>query len=274
MSIKNLEIENEIKEVDYTDSTNIYRRKLIIKLSIIFASLIIIFISRIFDKYLPFDIIAGSVVFLILLSIVVLVTIGSTIFVILSEYTKETQSTYKLHKRLLGLFDLLSVIPIFIAIVSFSNAFLISPATVIGESMEPTYYEGQDIMMWHLNNKYERFDVIVLETLGNDFYIKRIIGLPGETVLIDNNKLYINGDLIEQKFLENDDGSITVNTLCPNVPVTTCIFSVPDGSYFVMGDNREHSLDSRSNILSNITEEQIYGKVVIKFNNIFRDVLN
>ena len=101
MSIENLEIEEEIEEVDYTDSTNIYRRKLINKLSIIFACLILIIITRVFDKYLPFDIIMTSIIFLSLLAIIIVLALGSTIYVFKSRNTLETQSTNKLHKKLL-----------------------------------------------------------------------------------------------------------------------------------------------------------------------------
>ena len=261
--------EEVIEEIDYRISTNEYRRKLIRKVSIVFGSTIIIFITR-FLKYSPFDIIVSSRLFLFLLG-------GSFIFgILILMYlfsTKEkgnSESENKMHKSLHNIFDLVSVIPLFMAFISIINSFAVSPATVIGQSMEPTYYEGEDLVMLHITSNYQRFDVIVLKTNGGEFYLKRIIGLPGETVKIDHNVVTINGNVIAQDFIDTDN----VYTYCNTSHLQVCEFNVPNGSYFVMGDNREHSLDSRYDELGYVTEEQLYGTVVFKFNNILRGSLN
>jgi len=281
--IDNLEDNNEeileensseiVEEVNYSILTNRYRKKLIMKISIVFGSSLVIFLTRFF-KHAPFDIIVASSLFVFLLGVSVIIGIGILLYMYSSVNSLDTERENRMHKSLLNIYDLISVVPIFMVIISLANTFVVSPATVIGQSMEPTFYEGQDILMTHLTNNYQRFDIIVLETSGGDFYLKRIIGLPGENIKIDHNVITINGVEIEQEFLENEFGSIDVYTYCNTSHLQVCEFDVPLNSYFVLGDNREHSLDSRSDQLGFVREEQLYGTVVFKFNNIFRDVLN
>lgn len=269
-----LEIEEKNEEVNFNKSTILYRNRLIKKLSIIFVCVILIIITRIFNRYIQFDIIMTSYIFLLLLLSSILLGLGIIGYLIISRNDISKESTNKSYKRLLNIFDLLSVVPIFIAILSLSNAFFVSPATVIGQSMEPNYYEDQDILMWHLTNDYERFDVVVLKTDNEEYYIKRIIGLPGEKIIISNNQITVNGVIIEQEFLEDENGSILANTYCNNDPSLTCEFNVPADSFFVLGDNRENSLDSRSHLLGYVHKDSIYGTVIFKFNNIFRSTFN
>ena len=267
-----IETKEIIEEINYTISTIEYRRKLMIKISIIFFCSLLILISRLFNKYSAFDIVMSSLLFQVLIIAIVFTSIMVIIYFQYSKNNVNEEPTNKIYKRLLSIFDLAAVVPIFMAIVSIMNSFLVSPATVIGQSMEPSFYEGEDILMWHLMDEYVRFDVIVLETDNNDYYLKRIIGLPGDNIIIDHDVITINGEIIEQEFLENEYGSIEVYTYCNSSQLQVCEFDVPDNSYFVMGDNREHSLDSRSDILGYVSKEQIYGTVIYKFDNIFRDI--
>ncbi len=78
----------------------------------------------------------------------------------------------------------------------------------------------------------KRFDIVCID-MGNKKIIKRVIGLPGEDIRYTNNQLYVNGEAYEEDFLED-----SVNT-------TDFMIHVPDGAYFCLGDNREHSTDSR-----------------------------
>jgi signal peptidase I len=271
MTMENLEIENEIEETDYSISTLKYRKKLIRKLSVVFICLALIALTRLSDKYFPFDVVMASPIFLVMLIFVIIFSLGNIIYLWKTKDRIDELIISNTHKKILNVFDLISVIPMFVAIISISNAFFISPATVVGASMEPNYYEGQDVLMWHMTSDYERFDVIVLRTNNDEYYIKRLIGLPGETVVISNNEITINGVIIEQEFLEDEFGSMLINTYCPNDPTESCQFDVPINSYFVLGDNREHSLDSRSNMLGFVDEERVYGTVVLKFNNFLRN---
>ncbi len=124
-----------------------------------------------------------------------------------------------------------------IAIVSvvLVKRYIVTPVEVNGSSMYPTLEDG-DIMMlnrvgFKLSN-LDRFDIVVIDN-GDSLLIKRIIGLPNEKIKVENNVLYINGEKVDEPFL--DESVLTRN------------FEYINGEdcYFVMGDNREVSLDSR-----------------------------
>lgn len=139
-----------------------------------------------------------------------------------------------------------------IVLVLLIKKYIFSPIKVNGDSMYPTLHDN-DIMIlneigYYLNG-VERFDIVVVNT-GNDKIIKRVIGLPGETVKFKDNKLYINDEEIEEKF----EHAITHNFELSEIDVEV----IPEGYYFVVGDNRGDSLDSRT--IGLISEKQIMGK--------------
>ena len=122
---------------------------------------------------------------------------------------------------------------IIIVVVVFVRTFIITPVKVNGNSMYPTL-EGNEIMLLNKLGSVERFDIVVLETNKYEGdLIKRVIGLPGETIEIKNNEIYINDELLDDPY----GYGITYNI----DPVT-----LGDDEYFVLGDNRIISLDSRS----------------------------
>lgn len=128
---------------------------------------------------------------------------------------------------------------------------------VSGSSMEPTLYDGDNLIVDKISYRFsepERFDIIVFpfRYAEKTYYIKRIIGLPGETVYIDTEgNIYINGELLQEgygKEVINDPGrayeSITLS----------------EDEYFVMGDNRNNSSDSRDPVVGNIRRDELIGK--------------
>ncbi|HCY60761.1 MAG TPA: signal peptidase I, partial [Lachnoclostridium sp.] len=101
-----------------------------------------------------------------------------------------------------------------------------------------------------------RFDVVVFEREGQQPGIKRIIGLPGETVQIKNGSVYINGELLKA---ENGLAEATIAGVA-EYPV-----ELGDDEYFLLGDNRESSEDSRFSGIGNIKRENLIGRVWLRF---------
>ena len=120
-----------------------------------------------------------------------------------------------------------------IILVLLIKRFVVSPIKVNGDSMYDTLQDG-DIMILNIVgthfSDYKRFDIVVVDS-GKEYIIKRIIGLPGDEIEYIDNQLYVNGKKVKDPYgtYETDDFST----------------SVPKDSYFVMGDNRTNSMDSR-----------------------------
>ena len=131
---------------------------------------------------------------------------------------------------------------------------------VDGRSMMNTLHDGDNLIVEKLSYRFsdpKRFDIIVFPPTGKkEYYIKRIIGLPGETVQIDENgNIYINGELLEENY-----GAETIqNPGRAANPIT-----LGDDEYFVMGDNRNNSQDSRSEEVGNVKRSQIIGRAWLR----------
>jgi len=137
------------------------------------------------------------------------------------------------------------------------KTFIFQIAYVKGPSMEPTLYEGQILIVSKLNYRLgspKRGDIVVLnDNLEHKDLIKRVIGLPGENVDIKDGFVYINGELLEEDYI--------------SVPTYENGFEasdVPENKYFVLGDNRPESRDSRSSSLGFVERENIMGKAVFR----------
>ena len=132
---------------------------------------------------------------------------------------------------------------------------------VSGSSMEPTLSDGDNLIVDKVSYRFndpERFDIIVFpfRYAEKTYYIKRIIGLPGETVYIDEQgNIYIDGELLE----ENYGKEIIVDPGRAYEPVT-----LGANEYFVMGDNRNNSSDSRDPSVGNIHKNDIIGRAFIR----------
>ncbi|OZU87952.1 signal peptidase I [Virgibacillus indicus] len=163
------------------------------------------------------------------------------------------------------------IIPVLFFAIVFALVFrsvLFANYVVDGESMEPTLYDGNMMMVnkviYNLE-EVDRFDVIVFHANKKDDYVKRIIGLPGDKIEYRDDQLYVNGEYVEEKFLESHAKASDQEPFTENFTLTqvTGEEKVPEGKLFVMGDNRADSLDSRS--FGFISTEQIVGKVGIKY---------
>lgn len=138
--------------------------------------------------------------------------------------------------------------------------FIGRPFTVSGQSMYPTLHNGDHMIMSKLGG-INRFDVVILKAPDEDKeYIKRVIGMPGDTVEVKSGVLYINGKVVEQPFINSDNSKKTVFIDDFTLKELTGVDKVPEGKYFVMGDNRGVSKDSR--MIGFIDASAIEGKAV------------
>ncbi len=127
------------------------------------------------------------------------------------------------------------------------RAFIFTPVMVSGTSMADTLKDGEILILKKYDKSYERFDIVVFD-YNNSKLVKRIIGLPGETVEYKDGVLYINGVKTDDPF-----ASKTNNFKLSNLKIDV----IPDNHYFVMGDNRNNSSDSR--IIGPISKDSIEG---------------
>lgn len=132
---------------------------------------------------------------------------------------------------------------------------------VEGSSMEPTLQNGDNLIVDKISYRFndpKRFDIIVFPFQYEEetYYIKRIIGLPGETVRIDQEgNIYINGEILEEGYgreVIRDPGR-AVNEI-----------QLGDDEYFVLGDNRNNSTDGRAELVGNIHRDDIIGRAWVR----------
>ncbi len=124
--------------------------------------------------------------------------------------------------------------------------------------MEPNFPNGEYLLTDKVKYRFgepERGDVIVFKapTGDGEEFIKRIIGLPGERIAVRNGKVYLNGKELEEKYIPEISPTYGGNFL-----TEAETFTIPEGNFFVLGDNRPHSSDSRS--WGTITKDKITGR--------------
>ena len=150
---------------------------------------------------------------------------------------------------------------IILILVILIKQFIVTTVMVQGTSMIPTLQDGDVMILNRLaytKKEIKRFDIVVINDHDTNI-IKRVIGLPGDKVEFKDNKLYVNGKQIKEKFTHMDTEDFNIEKLGST--------KVPKGKYFVVGDNRGNSLDSRA--IGFIPKKEIKGKtslVIIPFN--------
>lgn len=158
------------------------------------------------------------------------------------------------------LWEYIKMIIFVVVVVLIVNNFLLINARVPSESMEKTIMTGDRFFgnrLAYLFDDPERFDIVVFKYPDDEsqLFVKRVIGLPGETVEIKDGKVYINGSETPL------DDSFTPET--PTGDYSPYV--VPEGSYFMLGDNRNHSGDSRFWKQPYVEKEKIVGKAIFRY---------
>ena len=136
-----------------------------------------------------------------------------------------------------SLFEYVKVI-IFTIVITFGVLYFIQISRVVGSSMEPTYHHGNIILVDKVFYKQPAYnDIVVVEypvSINEQQIIKRIVGLPGDHIEMKDNQLYRNDELLKEDYINE-----------PMVNNKDFSYDIPEGKIFVMGDNRNHSVDSR-----------------------------
>lgn len=148
--------------------------------------------------------------------------------------------------------DLISYIIIIIVVIAL-RVFVITPVRVVGSSMDTTLKQGEILLLEKYDKKYKRYDVVVVQADGERI-IKRIIGLPGESIKIIDGIIYINGEELEDPYASSKTSDFSLAQFE--------LDKIPEDSYFVLGDNRMVSKDSR--LLGPINKKDIQGKAMFR----------
>lgn len=126
---------------------------------------------------------------------------------------------------------------------------------VSGQSMQPNFHTGDFVFVTNLE-EIQRYDIVTATTPNETEVIKRVIGMPGDTITYKGRHIYVNGKLSDESFINNpDDNATTTDYLQGEL-------TLGDGEYFLAGDNRENSSDSR--IYGAVERSAIHGKVIAK----------
>lgn len=145
--------------------------------------------------------------------------------------------------------------------------FVFTPVVVKGDSMDPTLADGERVIALK-NTEIKRFDIVTFPAPDDEGknYIKRVIGLPGDTIEYKDDQLYINGKKMDEPYLDEYKGELTDSqplTYDFNLKDLYGSEKIPEGELFVLGDNRRISKDSR--IIGMIQEKNIMADVKFVF---------
>lgn len=142
--------------------------------------------------------------------------------------------------------------------------FIFTPVQVLGPSMEPTF-EHEDRVVITKIHSIDNFDIVIFDAITEESkYIKRVIGLPGDRVVMENDQLFINDVPFDEPYVEDNKAAVFEGQkLTEDFEV-----EVPKGYLYVLGDNRRESTDSR--VLGFIDEKTVVGEVKLRIHPLNR----
>lgn len=152
-----------------------------------------------------------------------------------------------------------------VIVITIIRSFITMNYEVVGKSMMPTFHDHDKVLVSKLST-INRLDIIIFHGDENEDYVKRVIGLPGDTITYENDRLYINDSIVEEKFLHSYKAykdPVENFTEDFNLEALTGSKKVPPNKLFVLGDNRISSLDSR--YFHFIDESEVVGEVKIRY---------
>lgn len=166
--------------------------------------------------------------------------------------------------RLTEVLEYLKLFLLVFLIALFITQYILQRNTVKGLSMYPTLNDGDELFVEKVSRYFgdiKRFDIITVDTKGIEHdepnrVIKRVVGLPGDTVEIKGGQVYINGELLREDYLPDNVPTVSRNPKFDKV-------TLQENEYYCLGDNRNNSNDSRS--FGPIPADHILGKLLVRF---------
>ncbi len=169
-------------------------------------------------------------------------------------------------KILREVFDWVKTFVIIFIIVTLVHKYVFTPVKVDGPSMYPTLHDEDSVILWKLGYQPKPFDVVVFEYSPNVYYVKRVIGIPGQTVSYYDDQLYVDNQPVMENYLQRGksvvaySGSFTEDFTLEDICQFDECSVIPEDYYLVLGDNRPHSRDSRD--IGLVHKDQLLGKAV------------
>ena len=182
---------------------------------------------------------------------------------------REVSSVEKTKKEKNELWEWIKALVIAFVIAVLIRYILFTPIVVDGDSMMPTLKDGDRMIVNKIGytiGEPDRFDIVVFHAPEGKDYIKRVIGLPGDTIEYKDDQLYINGKAYDEPYLDEYKSQITEGTLTQDFTlqeIDPTIDVIPEGYVFVMGDNRRYSKDSRH--IGIVSQDKLIGNTSIIF---------
>lgn len=255
------------KEIDITEYQSLMKKSLRIMIGffIMFLVGVILFIILQKNKFFIFNlrrtfenVPSPFIAEIFSIFFFIIIIIGFISFIVLTvEYFKNkkidneeeiNEERIKTLKRKFSVADVFSVVPTFLVIVMIINGFFFSLAQVDGISMEPTFCNNDAVIIKYVE-EYQDQDIVILQNQGI-YLIKRLVAKGGDELVVNQSGVYVNGVLIEDNIANGNVGYDLI---------------IPEGFYYVLGDNRDHSQDSR--VFGLVSENDMLGKVIVKISN-------